>query len=704
MARTTKFQIPEGDTVFGLKLSLNVQAVLLLVLTFAAYCRMLNNGFTYFSDDDYVLNNTIIQNLNLHNIRFMFSSYFDGHYHPLTMLSLGITYAMGGTNAVWYQATNLLFHLVNTLLVFWFVRALFKNQEMAFVVAMLFGLHTLHVESVARITERKDMLYTCFYLLSAIAYVKYAEQKRIKLYVYSVVLFVLSLLSKGQAVSLFITVVLIDYWLGRNLKDNQVLLEKLPFLLLALVFGYLNLEAQKYTGYLLDYKSMAFYEPFLDSAYVLTHYLGRMALPVGLSALYPYPNIIGQAVPAYMWLYLLVFVVLIAAAVYFYRKNKMAFFGLLFYVANVFMMLRIIPVAENIMPDRYNYVPSIGFFILIYSGNNWLKKYKPSYSAMAGYGLGAYLVLLLILTFLRCPIWRSGETVWLDAYEKYPDNTYVLQNVGYIHIKQHKVSQGLADLNRALQNDPQNLLALIARLDALKQMKDSVAAQHDLDYVRHLKPRSSEVYENQANILFLYGDLKKDGVQIEASYKKAIELYPYNAKYYYNLGVFQYKTERFDAALQNISHGLSFKPFNIEFYYLYAGMTEFAQNNFTTARSDFRTGLRYDPKNSTLTTWLQNTVFCIKNYHPETFYNTPKQNNEAGSAFFNHQAYGIAIGYFEKAIRLDSTDATGYQNRAIAYYSKGDYEQALHDLMKVKSLNADYDTKLMDELLQKCKK
>ena len=145
MARTTKFQIPEGDTVFGLKLSLNVQAVLLLVLTFAAYCRMLNNGFTYFSDDDYVLNNTIIQNLNLHNIRFMFSSYFDGHYHPLTMLSLGITYAMGGTNAVWYQATNLLFHLVNTLLVFWFVRALFKNQEMAFVVALLFGLHTLHV-------------------------------------------------------------------------------------------------------------------------------------------------------------------------------------------------------------------------------------------------------------------------------------------------------------------------------------------------------------------------------------------------------------------------------------------------------------------------------------------------------------------------------------------------------------------------------
>jgi len=354
------------EQIAGIKLTRNFQIIVLVILTSLAYLPMLRNGFTYFSDDNYVLNNAIIQNLSWDNIKFIFSAYFDGHYHPLTMLSLGLTWLMSGPDPFQYQFTNLLLHLANTLLVFWLIRKLFRNPEMAFLVALLFGLHTIHVESVARITERKDMLYTLFYLVSAIAYINFLDKKLWKYYHYSLITITLSLLSKGQAVSFFFTLLLIDYLRGRKLPGRQVILEKVPFLVLALFFGYLNLQAQKFTGYFLDYRSMAFYEPVLDAAYVLTNYILKMVLPVNLSALYPYPNQPGETVPANMWLYLLTFIAVIFLSSYFYKKNKSVFFGIMFYLLNIFLMLRIIPVAENIMPDRYNYVPSIGFFIILY--------------------------------------------------------------------------------------------------------------------------------------------------------------------------------------------------------------------------------------------------------------------------------------------------------------------------------------------------
>jgi len=598
----------ESGKIFGMFLSAKLQIGLILLLTFLAYIPMLRNGFTYFSDDNYVLNNAIIQHLSWHNIKFIFTSYFDGHYHPLTMLSLGLTYQLAGTDPLLYQLTNVLLHLANTLLVFWLVRLLFRNPEMALMVALLFGLHAIHVESVARITERKDMLYTFFFLLSAIFYTRYIDQKKWQFYYYSLFTILFSLLSKGQAVSLFFAIILIDYLRERKLFSRRVILEKLPFLALALLFGYLNLQAQRYTGYFLDYKSMAIYEPVLDAAYVLTNYIFKMILPVSLSALYPYPNRIGETIPAYMWLYLAIFIIIIFFSFYYFKRNRMIFFGMMFYLLNILLMLRIIPVAENIMPDRYNYVPSIGFFIILYSVYLFFKNNKPRFLNAAKYSLAAYLVLLFMLTFFRTQVWKSGETVWFDAYKKYPDNTYNLQNIANLQISQNKFKEGFATVDKAMAADPQNVLALISRLKANTALKNTAAVEKDLDYLRQLEPTLAENIANRANALFLYGDMRRDGALIKQSYEEAIEKYPYNAKFYFNLGVFCYATRNYDAAIENISLGIGYKPYNIDYYYLYRGMAKFQLKEKQAAAVDFDTALRYNPENKEVKKWLQNTL------------------------------------------------------------------------------------------------
>lgn len=587
----------KDESIFGIKLSARTQILILIVLTFIAYIPMLHNGFTYFSDDNYVLNNAIIQHLSWHNIKYIFCTYFDGHYHPFTMLSLGLTYLMGGTNPIQYQLTNLLLHLANTLLVFWMVRKLFHNPEMAFLVAILFGLHTIHVESVARISERKDMLYTFFFLLSAVSYIRYLDCKKWLFYFYSLLAILFSLFSKGQAVSFFFTVILIDYLRDRKLISLRVILEKLPFLFLALYFGYLNLLAQRYTGYFLDYKSMSTFEPILDAGYVLTHYIFKMILPVNLSALYPYPNRIGQAVPVYMWLYLLTFLIIIFLSFYFYKRNKMIFFGIMFYFLNILFMLRIIPVAENIRPDRYNYVPSIGFFIILYSIYLYYKERKAKTVNPVKIGFTVYLILLLVLTFNRTQAWKSGTTVWYDAYRKFPNSTYILQNVANLQISQGNYKEGFASVDRALKADPQNILVLISRLQANAALKNANASEKDLDYVRQLQPAFAETMANKANALFMYGNMRSDGVMIRENYEKAISAYPYNAKFYYNLGVFYYATKDYENAIHELDKGIDFKPYNIDYYYFYRALAEIKLQNTQMAFSNLNTALKYNPDN-----------------------------------------------------------------------------------------------------------
>lgn len=222
-----------------------LSSVLILVITFMAFAPCLKNGFIDSWDDrEYVTQNTVIQHLSPHSMARIFSTFFASTYLPLTMLSYMFDYRFFRLDPFGYHLTNLIFHLLNCLLVFWFVRLLSWNALVSFIAAIFFGVHPLHVESVAWISERKDVLYSFFFLLSMICYCHYLQTRKTgKVYWLAVVFFVFSLISKAMAITLPLLLLLTDYLKGRK-YDRGMIADKIPFLIFAVCFGILGIYGQ----------------------------------------------------------------------------------------------------------------------------------------------------------------------------------------------------------------------------------------------------------------------------------------------------------------------------------------------------------------------------------------------------------------------------------------------------------------------------
>ena len=264
-----------------------------LALTVVAFHGSLNNGFTNWDDDDYVTDNQLIRQLSLQNIQRMFSpaTLVSANYQPVTILWLAINYALGKLNPAVYILTNLLLHLLNVLLVFLFIRKLAGNDRIAGICAVIFGVHPMHVEPVAWITGRKDVLYTFFFLSALLSYLRYREKHgREKAVAYSLacILFALSLLSKSAAVTLPFILLLVDFYQKRKFTA-AMLLEKAPFLIGAILIGILAIQGQESQGTLDEGAAYPIMGRMLIACYSYMFHIVKFFVPVKLSAFYPYP-------------------------------------------------------------------------------------------------------------------------------------------------------------------------------------------------------------------------------------------------------------------------------------------------------------------------------------------------------------------------------------------------------------------------------
>lgn len=264
---------------------------IILLITGFVYVNSLNNEFLSGMDDDmYILDNSLLKSFDL---QAHFSEYIAGNYHPLTTLSYSVEYFFFGINKIAFHSTNLLLHLLNTFLVFLFVSALLKNELVALISAGIFALHPMHVESVSWISERKDQLYTLFYLTSLIQYLKYKSLSKMKNLLLCGGSFVLSLLSKSMAVTLPLMLFAIDFY-QKPYFTSRSLLFKVPFFGLSILFGIIALKSQS-TG-------NTFYELHLNYSiferasmlcYSVVFYLFKFLFPVNLSVYHFYPHEVG---------------------------------------------------------------------------------------------------------------------------------------------------------------------------------------------------------------------------------------------------------------------------------------------------------------------------------------------------------------------------------------------------------------------------
>ncbi|MBK5286350.1 MAG: glycosyltransferase family 39 protein, partial [Bacteroidia bacterium] len=321
----------------------------ILLLTFIAYLPALQNGFVW-DDEPYITKNPLIYSFNLKEI---FSQYVLGNYHPFTMLTLATEYHFFGLNATGYHSVNLLIHLLNVILVFYSVFFLSDKSGVALAAALLFGIHPLHVESVAWAAELKDLLYTFFFLASFICYLKYIKGFKKKYYVFALVLFSISLLSKAMAASLPVVLVLTDYFKGRKINIKS-LLEKAPFFLLALIFGVVAIFAQKSSDAIQDMAVFSFPQKLTFACYGFITYLYKLLSAQNLCVLYPYPIKNGADIPLQYYAYVILFLGLASAVFYSLLYSKKVIYGIGFFTATVFLVLQLLPVGGAIMADRYS--------------------------------------------------------------------------------------------------------------------------------------------------------------------------------------------------------------------------------------------------------------------------------------------------------------------------------------------------------------
>ncbi len=342
--------------------------MLLAVVTLAAYWRVKDCDFVRYDDNVYVTANPpMSEGLNAETTKWAFTSLHAANWHPLTWISLLADMRMSGMDPEQFHVTNLLLHLANVLLLFLLLKRMTKSTWKSAFVAALFAVHPLHVESVAWISERKDVLSTFFWMLTTWAYVRYTERPGFGRYLLVPLFLALGLMAKPMLVALPVTLLLLDYWPLKRVKNKEErrkkVWEKGPLFVLSLVSCIVTYHAQKAGSAVNEFEAIPLAMRLSNAVTAYLLYLWKMIWPAKLAVLYPHP---GPFLP--IWLVALSAVLLLgvtAFALLSGRKRPYLAVGWLWYVITLVPVIGIIQVGEQAMADRYTYVPLIGIFIML---------------------------------------------------------------------------------------------------------------------------------------------------------------------------------------------------------------------------------------------------------------------------------------------------------------------------------------------------
>lgn len=426
----------------------------ILLLTFIVFFPALNNALTNWDDPHYLNDNPLIRSLSAQNIKKIFTEVFFGNYQPLHIFSYAIEYHFYKLNPVGYHTTSVVMHLIVTFLVYRFVLLLSENNAIALITALLFGIHPLHVESVAWAAERKDLLYAMFFLGSLICYIRYIkEQQKLKFIFFAFFFFVLSIMSKAMASSLPPVLILVDYFYGRKF-NTKIVIEKIPFFAIAGLFGFIAAHTASTTGQV-SLHVFNLFERILFANLNLLSYVAKLLIPVQLSSFYPYPHRIDGHLPYYCYVAPLVVIGLLVLIIRSAKKTKVILFGAGFFVACIFLVLQLFPVGPTIISERYSYLPSIGFFFVIAWFIQQAILKRPASKTAMYIVLGAYCLFLSVTTYARCDVWKDSITLWSNVLEQFPNVGVALNNRGNIYGKEKgDLDRAMADFNRSIQYDP----------------------------------------------------------------------------------------------------------------------------------------------------------------------------------------------------------------------------------------------------------
>jgi len=648
----------------------------LAAVTVATFAPAFTAGFTNWDDLRFIVDNKMIRGLSLENVKGMFGRDYEPLLIPVVWLSYAVEIAVfspeagsgpDGLNPTAMHTVNILLHLLNAFLVLLLIRRLTNNFFASFLAAVFFAVHPMHVESVAWLSERKDVLSTLFMLAALLSYCSYISKGRFIFYIISFIAFALGVLSKPMVVTLPLLLILFDWFLGERVLSRKRLLEKIPFFVGALFIGVVTVVWQRRGGGVAEGWMTGMGANFMIAASNIVFYLGKLVAPVKLSAVYP-PPVREAAFSSGNFISLAIFVIVLAAAVVTLKWTKKIFFGFLFFLVTVLPVIQLIPVGVQNTADKFTYVPYIGLFMIAGLGADYaVRRAKaPPVRLVIGILLAALVCGASVLSFWRCRVWTSGVTLWEDAHRHYPAHPFIANSLAHAYIVEAEKS-GTAEertewlrkaellAREATEIDPEHTNAY-QNLGIIWRMRG------DFDKARRFFEKCLEI---DSDYILAYGALggllQKSGDPAGAIryYKKRIELQPSEA-IYVNLGAAYMDAGNYRKAIENYEKALEMDPgsgaahFNLGNAYLKLG-------GYEKALSELKRAIAIDPK-------LAGAYL------------------NAGVALLNKKEPDEALVYFKKALELGGDALSAHWNIAHAYVLKGDGEKALAELQKALAL------------------
>jgi tetratricopeptide (TPR) repeat protein len=529
--------------------------------------------------------------------------------------------------------------------VFYFIFLLCGNNRIAFVTALLFGVHPLHVESVAWVAERKDVLYSFFYLSALVFYLRYRKTSKVTYLIMVTLLFVLASLSKAMAITLPLVLLLLDFYLGKK-QDCKLFLEKIPIFLLALIFGIVGFMMQQTHGAILYERTFNAAGNIINALYNLGFYLYKLAFPVNLSNIYDYPATLYGKLP------LIILFFLVIGAV-FYLKNRKIMFGVLFYVVVILPVLHIIPLGTGIPADRYTYLSSLGLFYLCGEGLEKL------YGKANGDRLKRRVLIvvfsliigiLFVLTWQRASVWHDSNTLWTDAINKNPESKRAVYQMSSLNIELEKYPEAIVCLTKSIEKNPDFNLAYNLRALAYIKTGEFKKARADITQIIVNNPKAKDNCARLYELCDRTEKREKKGISREESE-------------FAEAGRNSISTGKYMEAVLYYSKALSLNPGYPE-YLSNRGVSYSAAGDLAKALEDLNSAIK-GQKNEII---------------PEYYFNRGNILRKLGRL-------GEAAGDYSIAIKKETGKSEYFNNRGICLSGQKKYREALADFETAIRLN-----------------
>lgn len=605
-----------------------IAAALLAAGVLVIYAGTLTNGFIVGYDDSvYVLANEHVQRgLTFAGVGWACTTIHAANWHPLTWISHMTDVQLFGLAPWGHHLTNVLLHAANVLLLFWvLVRATGSVWRSCFVAAM-FAVHPLHVESVAWIAERKDVLSGLFWMLTCAAYLRYARAPGPRRYALVVVAFAFGLLAKPMLVSLPLVLLLLDFWpLGRIAPGGstnwaKLLAEKAPLFALAAASSIVTLVAQRRGGAVAAVLDLPFPARLANAAMSYLDYLWSTLWPQGLAAYYPYVE--GRA----LWRPLVAggaLVAVTAVIVWLARRRQYLATGWFWFLVTLVPVIGLVQVGAQARADRYMYLPSIGLFLLIAWG-------VPD--VLGGFALGrraraaltaAALAAVLILAasaMAQARSWRDAVTLWTHAVARTSDNSFAQINLAAALDHEGRVAEALPHYAEAIRIQPDDVQARSDYGGALARLGRFADARRELQEAIRRAPRD-------ANTLFNLGFVELQDSRFEsavADFSAVLALAPQDQRARLNLvaarkrlALEQGRRGAFEDAADNLEQALRVDPNDVDAR-VNLGGTRSRQGRYADARREYEAALAIDPRSPAAHAALAAALFRLELY-PEAW-------------------------------------------------------------------------------------